>query len=70
MKGLERPCGRIGWFGRNLRASGLGVFSVCIKMLRVPPTAASFSILEGRFKGCKVGLKLEFEAAMTGSLVL
>ena len=45
--GLERPGGRMGWLGRNLRASGFGVFSVCMKMLRLPPTAVGLSMLEG-----------------------
>jgi hypothetical protein len=34
MKGVARPSGRTRWLGRNLRASGLGVFSVWMKMVR------------------------------------
>ena len=33
--------GRIGWLGRNLRASGFGVFSVWIKIVLLPPTDAA-----------------------------
>ena len=70
-KGLERPGGRMGWLGRNFRASGLGVFSVCMNMLRLPPTAAAgLSMLEGWCRGCSVGLERAFEAAIAGSLVL
>lgn len=39
IKGVDNPIGRMRWFGTNLSASGFGVFSVCMKMLRVPPTA-------------------------------
>jgi hypothetical protein len=46
-KGDESPGGRIGWFGRNLRASAFGVFSVWMKILRLPVTAAGFNMLEG-----------------------
>jgi len=48
MKGVANPGGKIGWLGRNLSASGLGVFSVWINMVRLPPTAAAgFSIVVG-----------------------
>lgn len=68
--GEDRPGGSIGWFGKNLRASGLGVFSVCMKILRLPETAAGLSIPEAWCKAFKVGLVLAFEAAIAGSRVL
>ena len=70
MNGDESPGGRIGWFGRNLRASGFGVFSVWMKMLRLPLTEGGFTIIEGWCKGCKVGRVCAFEAAIAGSRVL
>lgn len=36
MKGVEMVSGMIRWLGMNLRASGLGVFSVWIKIVRAP----------------------------------
>lgn len=45
--GVGNSGGKTGWFGRNLRASGLGVFSVWMNILRVPPTADGFSIVVG-----------------------
>jgi hypothetical protein len=57
--------------GRNFRASGFGVFSVWIKIVLLPPTdAAGLSRLDGWWRGCKVGLVCEFEAAIAGSRVL
>lgn len=67
--GVDMPGGSIGWFGRNLRASGFGVFSVCMKILRLPVIEGGLSILEGWCKGCNVGLVFEFDAAIAGSLV-
>jgi hypothetical protein len=69
IKGDDNPGGSIGWFGRNLRASGFGVFSVCMKILRLPPTDGGRSIVEGWCKGCNVGLDLEFDGATAGNLV-
>ncbi len=46
MNGDDSPGGSIGWFGRNLRASGFGVFSVCIKIVLQPPTDGGRSIVE------------------------
>lgn len=60
----------MGEFGRNFRASGFGVFSVCINMLLLPVLAGNLSMLEGWCRGCRVGLVLAFEAAMAGNLVL
>lgn len=34
MKGAEMPSGNTRWFGRNLRASALGVVSVWMKIVR------------------------------------
>jgi len=34
MKGVDTFSGRTRWLGRNLRASGLGVFSVWMKIVR------------------------------------
>lgn len=70
IKGDDNPGGSIGWFGRNLRASGFGVFSVCMKILRLPPTDGWRSIIEGWCKGCIVGLDLEFDGVTAGSLVV
>jgi hypothetical protein len=70
INGVDNSGGSIGWFGRNLSASGFGVFSVWIKMLRLPLTDVGRSIVEGWWRGCKVGLTLEFDAAMAGNLVL
>jgi hypothetical protein len=53
-----------------LRASGFGVFSVWMKMLRLPLTAGGFTMVEGWCKGCKVGRVCAFEAAIAGSRVL
>jgi hypothetical protein len=39
IKGVESSSGRMRWFGRNLRASALGVGSVWIKIVRRPMTA-------------------------------
>lgn len=39
-------------------------------MLRLPPTDAGRSIVEGWCKGCKVGLVLEFDGAIAGNLVV
>ena len=36
MKGAEMFSGRTRWLGMNLRASGLGVFSVWMKIVRMP----------------------------------
>jgi hypothetical protein len=47
MKGEESPGGRMGWFGKNLRASGFGVFSVWMKMLRLPLTGSGLTMIEG-----------------------
>jgi hypothetical protein len=69
IKGDDNPGGSIGWFGRNLRASGFGVFSVCMKILRLPPTDGGRSIVEGWCKGCNDGLNLEFDGATAGNLV-
>ena len=42
-----------------------------MKIVRLPPTdAAGWSKLEGWCKGLRVGLVLEFEAAMAGNRVL
>jgi hypothetical protein len=68
MNGDDNPGGSIGWFGRNLRASGFGVFSVCMKILRLPPTDGGRSIVEGWCKGCSMGLDLEFDGAIAGNL--
>lgn len=68
MNGDASPGGSIGWFGRNLRASGFGVFSVCMKMLRLPLTDGGWSIVDGWCKGCRVGLDLELDSAIDGSL--
>lgn len=35
MNGEEIVSGRMRWFGRNFRASALGVFSVWMKIVRV-----------------------------------
>jgi len=67
IKGDDNPGGSIGWFGRNLRASGFGVFSVCMKILRLPPRDGGRSIVEGWCKGCNVGLDLEFDGATAGN---
>lgn len=65
MNGVLRSSGTTRWFGRNLRASALGVFSVCIKMLRVPPMARFGSTArrerDGRRTALVRGLELEEE---------
>lgn len=48
MKGAEIPSGMIRWFGRNLRASGLGVFSVWMKIVRAPLGTPLKSVFEAR----------------------
>jgi len=48
MKGMVTSGGSTRWFGRNLRASGLGVVSVWMKMLRVPRGADLGSVEECR----------------------
>lgn len=70
-KGDDNVVGSIGWLGRNLRASGFGVFSVWINIVRLPPTdAAGWSKLVGWWRGCNEGLVFEFDADIAGSLVL
>jgi hypothetical protein len=69
-KGVASPGGRIGWLGRNFRASTLGVFSVWMKIVRAPPAAAEGRRrVDGWCRGCKVGLLREFAAAIAGSRI-
>lgn len=45
IKGDDSPGGSMGWFGRNLSASGFGVFSVWMKILLLPPIETGLRIL-------------------------
>lgn len=56
IKGVDKPSGTTRWFGRNLRASGFGVPSVWMKMVRTPlPTPASPGAVAGRARSCTRG---------------
>lgn len=47
MKGEEMLSGTMRWFGRNFRASGFGVDSVWMKIVRAPEGSARKMLFEG-----------------------
>jgi hypothetical protein len=65
MNGVDRPSGSTRWLGRNLSASGLGVFSVWMKIVRLPPAAAAGRRrVDGWWRGWRVGRREEDVAPM------
>ena len=57
MKGVEISGGRMGWLGRNFRASGFGVLSVCMKIVRRPLPIVPGAAADHSFwcAGCSLG---------------
>ena len=69
MKGVDISAGRTRWFGRNLSASGFGVFSVWMKMVRAPRPGLESAGAAARARGARLGLCLVWRKEDSGRVL-